>query len=496
MRRLNLGIWLVTLLAAGSAFGSEKFDLRPAVAVGATSEVSIEIEIGGDLLVKPQFRAMVNLPAGAKLEEQKLPMTVKGAFAYDEQILAVEAGRPVAAVRQYRQAQADMKVSSTTKAPRLRADLGALTAVNEKSRVILASVSGPLTRDELDLVEVAGDPLAVDGILPTQPLEEHERWAVNEQAMGRLLGLTGVALCEVTGELDETNPGFARLNFKGRVHGAVDGGSAEFDVNGVALFDRKLRRITQTNLAITDRRPIGPATPGTDCVSKVRVQLKPIESSTLLTQPVIAAAKASLAKPQRELVLRTERQGYEVLHDRRWLVSAVERESTTLRCLGEQGLLGQTTLTLLPRRSADRHSKLADLQKDVQHSLGKNLKQIVATEDWKTAAGHHAIGLVANGDVDGVPVQWRYFLVAPMGEGHRIAFATTLETSQVERFAKSDRDLANRLRLIELPAGVTPSERIPITESQGKQITAKPAPPAKRPPARNARRAVSGPRLF
>ncbi len=370
--------------------------------------------------------------------------------------------------------------------------------MNEKSRVILAGINSPLTREELDLVEVAGDPLAVDGILPTQPVEENERWAVHEQAMGRLLGLDGVALCEVTGELDETNPGFARLNFSGRVHGAVDGGSAEFDVNGVALFDRKLRRITQTNLAITDRRPIGPATPGTDCTSKVRVQLKPIESSTLLTAQVVAAAKASLAKtslakPQRELVLRTERQGYEVLHDRRWLVSAVERESTTLRCLGEHGLLGQTTLTLLPRRSADRHSKLADLQKDVQHSLGKNLKQIVATEDWKTAAGHHAIGLVANGDVDGVPVQWRYFLVAPMGEGHRIAFATTLETSQVERFAKSDRDLANRLRLIELPAGVTPTERIPITESQGKQITAKPAPPTQRPaqrPPRGERAAV------
>ncbi len=120
MRRLNLGIGLVTLLAAGSAFGSEKFDLRPAVAVGATSEVSIEVEIGGDLLVKPQFRAMVNLPPGAKLEEQKLSMTVKGAFAYDEQILGVDAGRPATSVRMYRQAQADMKVSSTTKAPRLR----------------------------------------------------------------------------------------------------------------------------------------------------------------------------------------------------------------------------------------------------------------------------------------------------------------------------------------------------------------------------------------
>ena len=142
---------------------------------------------------------------------------------------------------------------------------------------------GPLSREQLDLIDVVGDSYSINRLLPKQPVADGESWANDASVMGPLLTFDTVAVCEVQSVLDEFNANFAKVRLAGDVQGTADGAATEQEVRGVYLFDRKLRRITRLNLAVREKRSIGGATPGLDAVAKVQIKIDPIETSAHLT---------------------------------------------------------------------------------------------------------------------------------------------------------------------------------------------------------------------
>jgi hypothetical protein len=310
----------------------------------------------------------------------------------------------------------------------------------------LYSPDGPLPREQLDLIDVVGNSLFADQLLPGEPVANGDSWDNDASVIGPFLGLDSVAVCEVKSVLDEHNAGFAKVRLAGVVHGMTEGAATELEVRALYLFDRRLRRVARLNLAVREKRSVGAATPGLEAVAKLQMKIEPIKASPQLTDEVLTKAIGGERIPTRDVLYEAPPLGFRIRHDRQWFVTGEQRESIMLRRVDRGDLVAQCTLTALPPKSAGRQPSLEQFQKDVTFSLGKNFGELVSSREWQNAAGHYCYELVARGVVEEVPVEWHYYLVAPES-GHRVSAAVTIEKTMVERLAGADRDLVESLEL-------------------------------------------------
>ncbi len=445
MSRLQFVLFFgVLCLFTGFAVAGDRVDLTPADESGQLTHVSIQLEAGGHNLVRLQRDEK------AATGDQSLPISVAAKLAYDEKHLASFAADAPAAtplsVRYYDQAEAVIKVNETGRSPRLTDDKRMIVVEQSQQRPMVFCPDGPLSREQVDLIDVVGDSLNVNRLLPKQPVTDGESWANDGTVIGPLLTFDTVAVCEVQSVLDEYNANFAKVRLSGDVYGTADGAATQQEIRGVYLFDRRLRRITRLNLAVREKRSIGGATPGLDAVAKVQVKIDPIETSSHLSDEAITKSTTAARTPLRDLVFESPALGFRVKHDRQWYVTAERREAITFRRVDGGDLVAQCTLTALPPKSAGRQTSLEQFQKDIVFSLGKNFGELVSSRQWQNAAGLYCYEVIARGLVEELPVEWHYYLAAPES-GNRVSVAVTIEKPMLERVANADRELVESLQL-------------------------------------------------
>jgi hypothetical protein len=256
-----------------------------------------------------------------------------------------------------------------------------------------------------------------------------------------------VAVCQVQSVLDEFNASFAKIRVAGVVDGTSDGAATQREVRGVYLFDRRLRRVTRMNLAVREMRSIGGATPGLQGVGKMQVKIEPLESSPQLNDEVIAAATRTARTPALNLIYESVPLGFRAVFDRQWFITSEGRETITLRRVDRSDVVAQCTVTRLAPKSLGRQVSLEQFQKDVAYSLGKSFGQLVSSRQWTNAAGHHCYEVVVRGEVEDLPVEWHFYLVAPE-QGHRVSLAFMIEGSLSDRLKQTDRQLVEAVELI------------------------------------------------
>ena len=447
-----------------TALSGEKIDLTPARAPGHMSHVSIQLEAGGHNLVRSQQQSE-KTPKDQAAAEQKQPISVVADLAYDEKRLSGDTSTPGSplAIRYYDKAEAVIKVNETGRTAKLADDKRTIIVEQGQQRPMAYCADGPLSREQLDLIDVVGDSACVDRLLPTQPVAEGESWANDATVMGALLTFDTVAVCEVQSILDEFNDSYAKIRLSGDVHGTADGAAMQQEIRGVCLYDRKHHCITRINLAVREKRSIGGATPGLDAVAKVQGKIDPIETSANLTDEVISKATAASHAPLHDLSYESPALGFQVKHDRQWYVTAERRESITLRRVDGGDLVAQCTMTALPAKSAGRQTTLEQFQQDITLSLGKSFGEMVSSRQFKNASGLYCYEVVARGLVEELPVEWHYYLLAPES-GNRVSATVTIEKSMIERVGNTDRELVESLQLTPAtPAAQTakkPSDKI------------------------------------
>lgn len=456
MSRFRFVVCCALCLFDRGAMAGEVIDLSPASESAQLSHVSIQLEAGGQNLVRPKQEQPDDKTAAV---EQKLPISVAAKLSYDEMRVGVKptqlaAGTPLA-VRYYDQAEAVIKVGDNSRTPNLTDDKRIIVLEQSQQRPMVYCPDGPLSRQQLDLLDVVGDSYGADRLLPAKPVAEGESWSNDAAIMGPLLTLDTVASCEVKSVLDEFNADYAKVRLAGDVQGTADGAAVQQEVRGVLLFDRKLKRITRLNLAVHEKRSIGGATPGLDAVAKVQVKIDQLEKSSHLNDDVVSKITAATRTPLHDLVFESPTLGFRVKHDRQWYVTAERREAITFRRVDGGDLVAQCTLTVLPPKSAGRQTTLEEFQKDIAYSLGKNFGELVSSREWQNAAGLHGYEVVARGLVEELPVEWHYYLLAPES-GVRVSIAVTIEKPMLDRVAGADRQLAESLQLFPpMPAAQT-----------------------------------------
>jgi hypothetical protein len=459
--------WYVTLVAvAWTSFAeaeTERIDLSAHRDANDLVRVTIQLEAGGHNVVRPD----ANGPQSQT--EQKLPMSVSAKLEYDERrlnshITGSTESVPLA-VRYYHAAEAVIKVEDSGRTPKLDDERRLIIAESNAERPTLYCPDGPLTREQLDLIDVLGDSLSLESLLPASPVSKDQTWSNDSTTMGPFLTLDSVAVCEVKSVLESFNANFAKIRLAGSVQGTADGAATELEVRAVYLYDRKLRRVTQLNMAVRERRSVGAATPGVEGVAKLQIRVEPLNRSEKLSDAAVAKATAAAHAPARDLVFESAPLGLRCEHDRHWFVTSEQRESVTLRRVERGDLVAQCTLAALPAKSAGRQTSLEQFQKDVTFSLGKSFGEMVSSREWQNAAGLYCYELVARGFVEEVPVEWHYYLLAPES-GERVSAAVTLEKPMVERVGQADRALIESIKLFPRMPAVQTAQR---STSDGKK---------------------------
>ena len=439
---------LAAVLAADRASESIKYPLMANVKSGARTDVSVTLDVGGDLLVKNEQAA-----------EVKVPMSVAAKFGYHEQILAWAAGlsTPSRSLRQYSEARAT-----------LRRENGQERELPADRRVVVVELAGdgcgasgldrPLTRDEFDLVgDVVGNTLAIDRLLPNRELGEGEGWNHDDEAIGAFLGMDRVAMCDVRSVVTGEENRQVKIRMGGTVHGTVDGAAAEMELRAAYLYDLSVGRITKLNLAIKQRSKPTTLTAGLDVVAKLSVVVKPAHDKPAPFDEAQIAKAAAMTGPElRQLLEESTQRGYRFHYGSSWIVmSGKQRELMSLRFVNQGDLIAHCNIATRPPKAQGQSATLEEFEAEVCKSLGERLKKVEAATEWTTAAGHRCLGVIASGTLDEVPVEWRHYLIS--GENlPQATISVSVDQSLLERFADADRPIVDSLELLPLQTAKTP----------------------------------------
>ena len=404
------------------------------------TRVEVSLQVGGDLTLTNDG------------SQKKVPMSVLANLAYDEKLLsAASAEKPARAIRYYLDAHAVIKVDKGGEKPTLAADRR-LIAVEKPSKgpAVLYCPQGPLKREELDLIDVPGNTLLVEQLLPSEPVAVGAPWKLADQTLADLIGLEAVSWTDVQSVLGQVTDGVAEIASAGNVSGAVGGVSTEIEMKAKYKFDLKLKRIIYLALLIKEKRAIGHIGPGLDTVAKLIVKISDAPQNEHLTDTALAHVPQSLNPELAELGFDSAAHQFHFKYDRRWYVTSDEPKLAVFRLMDRGELVAQCNVAALPG-GQKKPVSLAEFQHDIQQTLGKEFGQFINASESTNEAGYSVLRVVVRGTVSQLPIQWIYYLIADPKD-QRVSLAFTFEQNLEERFAHADRALVSELRLTDPPA--------------------------------------------
>ena len=98
--------------------------------------------------------------------------------------------------------------------------------------VVVISPAGPLTWNELELVQGLGDPLTLADLLPEQPVAVGEHWRVRNSAAQALSEYDIVTSNSLDASLESADAAKARIRLKGQIQGSARGGPGKMICDG------------------------------------------------------------------------------------------------------------------------------------------------------------------------------------------------------------------------------------------------------------------------
>lgn len=433
----------LTLVLAVAAFvfgratgaGAAPVNLVPGDGTASATRVEVLLEVGGDLKVRE------------KEQVKTLPMSVVGRLRYDERFVQqADEGRTATVVRSYATAEAAIKIADGTSNPKLRPERQQVRALVANDRPTFVSAAGPLTREELDLIEVPFCSALVNRLLPTGQVASGDRWQHVDDLLAGLLGLDAVSQSEVFSELKEVDAQAARIELAGTVQGAIGGIASKFEIKGRYKFSFVERRITWLAVLLEEKRSIGHVAPGTDVVARLQMTLAPAPAESKLsaddyaTTPVATGPVVEVLEHQLSNKLR-------LVYDRRWHVMDEQSDAVALRLVDRGELVAQCNIALQAASDPAKQPTLAKFQDDVKRALGKNFGQLMQAAEGVHALGYSQYRVVAQGSASDLPIEWIYYRLADTA-GNQALVAITVEAGQLSLLGGADEALVGTIEFL------------------------------------------------
>lgn len=418
--RLTKPVCLTALIAFGvGAAVAEPVSLS-ANGANAALTVSVELTVGGDLL-----------SAG---DAEPHPIEAKATARYRQ---SARATADNAARRWYDRA-------TLTAGGRTAAELSdaseTFVAQLAEGSLRSGSTKRSLTQEEIDLVQLPADPLTVGKLLPESPVSVGDRWELTPGALGALLNLQKVTLCDASAVLTDCTTSHAKFRFAGTVHGVSNGATTEIDLSGVALVDRRAKLISQLNLGLEERRSVGPATPGLDVNAKVTLTCTQASDKQAVDPlPKDGVSITYLAK------INGPRDTWSIEAPRGWRVTARTSSTATLTLIEGERKIAEVLLRNLPPSDADKATEFVAEAQRVIESAGGSLAGVY---EGALPSGMTTRSVQGHGEQEGRTLVWRHYLIRSAEPGLSLSAAVTLyEPESVADAPRPEQDLLDRLVL-------------------------------------------------
>lgn len=429
---------------------SSSVQIRANRSSGEVSRVEISLEAGGEL--KVQHGDKVN----------PLKMSAVGQLEYQERVLVYPASEEGVwrSIRHYDSATATLKIGQGGAKPSLRNERRLIQVGVRGTSTTLFAANGNLTREELDLLNIAGNGVAnslvLDRLLPERPVSAGDRWPHSRQLAGALLGLDSVEKSDLQSELVDVSGNVARVQMGGRVEGVSEGSQVSSDVKAKYQVDLKTKRVSWLGLLVRENREIGEVVPGTDVVLRLEMKITPLEKSKHLTDAAVMAVRPEPSAENLDLEHRSADGAWTLGYGRDWYVTADERALTVMKLMDRGERVAQCNVSSLSKVDAAKLPTLAEFQEEVRGALGKNFGEFVEAGQSVNQLKYRVYRVVTRGMVNELPIEWHYYLVANE-HGQQAAFAFTVDAGLASRLGAIDKAVVNQLRFADPKLAAKPA---------------------------------------
>ena len=423
--------------------GKLVYSLRSQRKPGQVDRVAASMEVGGEFKERS---------AGS---ERRTAMSGTDNLVYHEMTIKADSGRP-RSLRYYEKADSAVKFRDGAHASSL-ADRRRLVGVAiDSPETTLFGLREPLTRDERELIDILGNSLLLDHLLPGRPVAAGESWKPADKVVANLVGLDGATRCDVQCVLKEVTKIVARVEFSGNIEGPANDTTAKIKLKGKYRFDLRTGRIDWFALVTKEDRSISQVAAGFDVTVRFQMTVTPEATPPQLADKKLVGLGVEPTAEMGRLRYESPRDRWHITYDRRWYLNSDNPKNALLKLIRQGALSGQCNIASLPERDRQQLVSLEDFQNDVRHALDKNFGEFVEAKQWGNAAGYRVLRVAANGVVHDksteVPIHWIYYHVADE-HGRQVALTFTVEQEHLERFAEADRALVDSLRFPESSGG-------------------------------------------
>ncbi|TWT57343.1 hypothetical protein KOR42_07030 [Thalassoglobus neptunius] len=406
--------------------------------------------------------------AKSQTEKDRLPLKAEAGFQFLEKLLP-PAGRDAFALRSLRIfSRADLvtDVNDYRTESTLPADTRKIVAAGRREGVQNYPLSGNLTRDSLDLLELPGDPLAVIGLLPETDQEIGDSWTPPDWAIQMLTGIEAVKTSDFECKLSEANRISAKISLSGTVEGERLGAKTKVEVKGTVIYDRRTSHVAQTRVIYVILADIGTVNPGMDVKVTSNLVRKVASSQDEITPELLQSIGFEPDPSQLKLTFTVPEWGLQLSHLRDWhlfqTVASGSNPVSILRLVEHGSLVSQCNVSPLPPAAPGERIPLEQFENDIQSSLGDKFQEFGEREEIETGDDRKIYRVVANGqyEVKGasasaqIPMSWIYYLVVNP-QGRQFSFVFSIEPTLLEQLESKDLDLVQSLRFTQ-PLSPTP----------------------------------------
>lgn len=394
--------------------------------------IRTEVEINGKLRLNPAGQAV-----------QTRTLAAQGQVAYDQRI-----EKRGWAARYYLHAEGKATIGNSTIRRGLRSSRRSVSVQSSNSQISFRSPAGPLSRDELDVLEVQFDPLLLHNLVPDGALRKGATIEANHELLASLLFVDVIHKSNISSEVVELADSSAKIRVQGKASGAVDGVSTEIEVDGHLRYSLDSRSIERVTISIRENRSIGHASPGFDVTATIRTAVTPIADSQFLTPSVLESLVRHTDGEQQAIAYRSKHAGIRLSHDERWRVMLDRPETLVLRMIDRGDLIGQCNISRLSPLAKGERLTLEKFKASVREALGDNFGEMLSCSQRTTEVGTEVLRVAVTGTASGLAVNWVYYHVSN-DSGQRVSLVFTSEAELADRFAATDRAIVASLRFTE-----------------------------------------------
>ncbi|AGA24946.1 hypothetical protein [Singulisphaera acidiphila] len=442
-------IGLVILGGGLTVFGAdakekETVELRDSAQVGDSTKVLVTLKAEG--LYRP-----APAPGAAKSEPVKpLKLKVETRLEFLERVLVTDPvgkpGRATRVVRKVSQAASAINGEIRPTAAVLRPEVALLVAEPRAGGVVVFSPGGPLTRSELELVQGAGDPLALASLLTDKRVKVGDSWTVGDDAARSLSSYDSLIDNALQAKVESIDAQTIKIHLEGNVRGSVLGGEGKMLFEGTLNLDRAAGRIDRLHLQRSEARKPGAVEAGLEVKSTLTVTRQPVEPSASIPDDALAGGAAEPDPQQEQLLLISPDGKYTLSHDRNWHTYWDDRRLTVLKRLDRGVVVAQCNLLNGPNAGKGRHQDLKQFRNDLRSALGSRFASFLGEGEVEgDPAGGFRYKVGVQGREGNLGLVWYYYLIASP-DGDQLLATFTQADNQVKAFGDQDLRLIGSLR--------------------------------------------------